>query len=311
MLYCYSSMSVFKKIFGNGNKLTWNATKALIPGMCMRMSTDSSDAKMEKISNNMTFRTIEASNDNNRPLVVIFSWLLAKSQHISKYGDFYLDKGYDVLTLKVEPKQLLWPTQAQKVVQQALEYIDEEKNKNIVNPLLIHGFSVGGYLYGEFLVKLKQGGDKYRAIANSIQGQIFDSIVDYKGIPGGVSKAMTPNPILRATIKGTLELYLGIFKKQVMTCYELSQDTVIANKQRTPSMFLYSKSDIVSSYTKIEEVIDGWKEQGIEVHEKRWDVSPHVTHMYHHPDEYLDMLNTFLEHIGIQKEQDHRAKHSK
>lgn len=65
-------------------------------------------------------------------------------------------------------------------------------------PLLLHGFSVGAYLWGEVLVRMKQDLELYRPVVNRIVGHIWDSGADITEIPVGFPKALFPNnPVLR------------------------------------------------------------------------------------------------------------------
>ena len=36
-----------------------------------------------------------------RPMVLLFGWLLAKPHHLKKFTEFYLEQGFDVLSIKV------------------------------------------------------------------------------------------------------------------------------------------------------------------------------------------------------------------
>ena len=40
------------------------------------------------------------STDPNKPIAVVYGWLLAKSRHLEKFGHFYNDYGADVFTVK-------------------------------------------------------------------------------------------------------------------------------------------------------------------------------------------------------------------
>jgi hypothetical protein len=60
-----------------------------------------------------SFRLTQDSND--KPLVIILSWLLAKQKHLSKYAKLYLDQGFDVLITEISPWQLLWPVKGSQV----------------------------------------------------------------------------------------------------------------------------------------------------------------------------------------------------
>lgn len=68
--------------------------------------------------------------------------------------------------------------------------------------MVLHGFSVGGYLWGEVLVKFSKNLNKYQSVTGRICGQIFDSGVDVNEIPTGFPSAVFPNnPVLRLTFE--------------------------------------------------------------------------------------------------------------
>jgi len=158
------------------------------------------EMKPIRINENMSFRPAYNSHlePNRRPIVLMYGWLVAKSQHIHKYGDFYLGKGFDVLHIKINPLQLLWPRRAQAVIGQTGDFITDKSR--CTQPILVHGFSVGGYLYGEMLVKFVSDPQRFGNMKERVRGQIFDSPVDVKGIPYGVGRAVTPVPVLQKTI---------------------------------------------------------------------------------------------------------------
>lgn len=69
-------------------------------------------------------------------------------------------------------------------------------------PLLIHGFSVGGYLWSEVLVHIEANKSTNQHIADKIIGQIWDSAADLTEIPNGLSYAVFPNnKVLRSTFR--------------------------------------------------------------------------------------------------------------
>ena len=64
---------------------------------------------------------------------------------------------------------------------------------------MLHGFSVGGYLWGEVLNLMEQDQKLYQPFIDRVAGQIWDSVVDFEGIPTGLPKAVFPrNLVLRA-----------------------------------------------------------------------------------------------------------------
>lgn len=66
------------------------------------------------------------------------------------------------------------------------------ENNTSYSPLLLHGFSVGAYLWGECMVHMSRDTERSKIILNRICGQIWDSAADITEIPVGVPKAMFP-----------------------------------------------------------------------------------------------------------------------
>ena len=263
----------------------------------------STDAKPVVITENVSFRPAYDSPIPavDRPLAVVYGWLVAKSRHMHKYGDFYLSKGFDVVHIKVNPQQLLRPSAAQKVVQHLVDFMGEAQRKT--QPILIHGFSVGAYLYGETLVKLLR--DPKQEVAKQIRCQILDSPVDLVGLPHGFGQAVSNVPMFQNAMKHGIELYLKMMKKQYEQ-YKRSSDTFRGNPLGIPTLFLYSRSDHIAEPAIIEEVMKDWEKRDIPVMSRCWDNSPHVSHFQHYPLEYIAMLNTFLQTVGLVSEKDER-----
>jgi len=67
---------------------------------------------------------------------------------------------------------------------------------------MLHGFSVGGYLWGEVLQLMAKDPEKYKPVIDKIVGQIWDSVVDFEGIPTGLPKAVFPkNELLCSSLE--------------------------------------------------------------------------------------------------------------
>jgi len=273
---------------------------------CRQIS--SAEAKPEIINKNMSFRPAFDSpleDARDRPLVVIYGWLAAKAKHAYKYGDFYLGKGFDVLHMKILPTQMLWPNAGQKAIEELLNFTLRPAHKD--QPILIHGFSVGGYLYGETLVKILND-SRYRVCGERIVGQIFDSPVDFEGVPRGTGMALSNIPAVQKSIKLSLEFYLSMFKNATVKHYLKSSEAFHNNDLLIPSLLLHSKSDPIGIPESIETVKAKWVKRNVPVYQKCWDKSPHVCHFYHHPIEYIQTLNMFLHEIGLAKEEGNTEK---
>lgn len=137
--------------------------------------------------------------------------------------------------------------------------------KRCHQPILIHGFSVGGYLYGETIVKFVSDKRRFQDMDSRIRGQIFDSPVDLEGVPRGVGLAVTDKPVLQKTIKLSLETYLKFFSSQVTQHYKKSSEMFHQNPYRSPSLVFYSRSDPIGTPGPIETVMHNWRRQNIPV----------------------------------------------
>ncbi|XP_070198944.1 transmembrane protein 53-B-like [Littorina saxatilis] len=254
--------------------------------------------KTRDINSTLQLRCVDnAAEAKPRPLAVLFGWMMAKKRHLNKYGNLYLSKGFDVLTIQVPPLQVLWPASAQERIISLLDTLQDSSLAS--RPLLIHGFSVGGYLYGEMLVKLEMGAQKYNNISERIVGQVFDSPVDFEGVPRGFASVLAKNDAMKTALRNSLESYLKIMHNSVTKYYLQSSAAFHGNSLRLPSLFLYSRADPIGVADIIEGIIDKWRSQQIPVSHKCWDHSPHVSHFHHHPDEYVETLLAFLESLGL------------
>jgi len=233
-----------------------------------------------------------------RPLSVILSWLMSERKHILKYAQFYLDKGFDVLTVRITPGQLFWPTTGSQVVARDLLNIMSEST--LYRPLMIHGFSVGGYLWGEVLNIMNQNPQKYQPLIEQISGQIWDSVVDIEGIPVGAPKAIFPtNTVLRKSLEMYIKGHMAAFHNTATKHYLQSSRCYHNSIVRAPSLFLCSLDDPVGAVSGIRKVADNWNAMGMKVYIKAWESSPHVSHLHHHPEEYKQEMRAFLEMLGL------------
>lgn len=54
--------------------------------------------------------------EQKRPLAVVFEWISADKKVFYKYAHLYLDRGYDVLAVSLNVKQLLLPVSGAQVI---------------------------------------------------------------------------------------------------------------------------------------------------------------------------------------------------
>ena len=128
-------------------------------------------------------------------------------------------------------------------------------------PVLVHGFSSGGYLCGQYQLALQRRGD---GLKQRVVGQLYDSPVDVEGIPKGVATGVADNPLGRFAARGLLELWLGLNPRSVEQ-YKASADAFKMNLLKTPLHMIYSHEDPVTDSDTIQDVLDGWTAGGFEV----------------------------------------------
>lgn len=239
-------------------------------------------------------------NSGDRPLVVVISWLHSKQKHLMKYAQLYVDQGFDVLITQITPWQLLWPSSGtQQVASDMVKFLS---NNDYYKQMVIHGFSVGGYLFGECLVHMNRDMNKYQGVVDRIVGQVWDSAADLTEIPIGVPKALFPrNPRLQAPLRNYMIYHLKTFHEAATQHYIRSSQMFHTNFVHAPALFFVSKTDPVGAEKSNRRVADSWISNGIKLTWKCFDSSPHVMHFMKHRDEYIKVLFSHLASINMVK----------
>lgn len=234
--------------------------------------------------------------EKRRPLVVMLAWMLAKKQHLNKYAEVYLKRGYDVLTVHITPWQLMWPVNGTQVV--ADEVLQFLHHNSVCQPLVLHGFSVGGYVWGEVMVRMKQDLERYQHVIDRIIGQAWDSAADVTEIHIGLPLAIFPkNPILRTALEKYVRYHLKTFHAAATIHYLRSSQLFHTNLVHSPALLLVSKSDPVGSVSSNLRVRDTWRSMGIKTYWKCWDDSKHVSHFLKYRSDYIQTLEAFLDSL--------------
>jgi len=236
----------------------------------------------------------------SRPLAVIFAWMLAKDKHIEKYRNLYFQRGFDVLTVKTEPFELLLPERgSQRIARSVLKFLNDAIKQ--YPQIVIHAFSVGAYQFGEVLVQMekKENESILKTMHSAVKGMVFDSAADLKAIPNGLSRAVTENPILRVIYRNTIATHMKLFYNIATKHYLASSNAFHNNVLRCPALLLLSHDDVVGNPAANQRVMNRWKENGIDVSWKCWDTSSHVGHLIKYPREYEDQVDSFLKKIQI------------
>lgn len=230
--------------------------------------------------------------NQNKPLVIIMSWMMGKRKHLQRYTEIYIDKGCDVLTVNITPWQLMWPTSGSQIVAKELVNILE----HVKMPLLVHGFSVGAYVWAEALLMLGPN----HPVLSRIYGQVWDSAADFATIGHGLSFAMFPNNfIARNMLKYYIKFHTILFHYFSVVHYRKAKNHFFNGALRAPMLIFCSENDLIGTASENRVLMNGFEERGIPVRMKCWEKSAHVMHLTIHNEEYMHELNKFLDEIGF------------
>ena len=92
-----------------------------------------------KITKQLTFYSGDKSNSNHNtngddggeaPIVVLYGWLLATNKALKRFVDYYVGRGCDVLTVRTSPTEFMWPSRAQRIVDDMFSFVAEDHVKN-------------------------------------------------------------------------------------------------------------------------------------------------------------------------------------
>jgi len=223
---------------------------------------------------------------------------MSKQKHINKFVNFYLAQGHDVLTARVEPWQLLAPTRPNSSQVTAGTVVDILAERQ--TPILLHGFSVGAYCWGECLAHIKHTRNPAIAdIPRRIVGCMWDSAADVNYLPIGVSRAVTDFPPLQRTLEASLKLHLKLFYKPSTQYYWRAHELLFSGIVPVPAMALVSKADPVGAVAASDEWMKSLRSHGIESYLKVFEKSRHVCHFQKHQEEYKAVVSAFLDKIGL------------
>ncbi|XP_049290090.1 uncharacterized protein LOC125767498 isoform X2 [Anopheles funestus] len=243
-------------------------------------------------------QTLRLKEQCDKPVVLIISWLNARQKHLAKYAQLYIDQGFDVFATHITPWQLLWPVKGTQLV--AGEIVKFLKNNDFKNGLILHGFSVGGYLWGECLVHIARDLPNYQVVLDRVIGQVWDSAADITEISVGVPRALFPkNPTLQSALKKYMLYHMKAFHEPATSHYIRSSQMFHTNLLRCPALFLMSKTDPVGTVEANTRVKDSWEQSGVKTTVKCWDRSPHVGHFMKHREEYIDVLFNHLRQLNL------------
>ncbi|XP_006633275.1 transmembrane protein 53-A [Lepisosteus oculatus] len=257
----------------------------------------------QRISKLITFYKNESkvasslSQAGHKPVMLLLPWLGSRPQAVAKYCEIYFRTGLDVLVVESDVTQFLWPRRGLDHGAKVLELLQTDTFNS--RPLLVHGFSIGGYTFAQIMVHVTRNAQQHQSLTNRIRGQIFDSLVvgSVEHMASGVGRSMFPR--FEGLVQKVSLLYFSLFKKYTVDYYNRAIDVFWNNPVRAPALFFYCDNDPLSDCEEVERVTRHWEKLGIPVRTMRWKESVHAGHLKQHPQDYLMALDSFLQSLSV------------
>ncbi|CAH1233357.1 Hypp695 [Branchiostoma lanceolatum] len=234
---------------------------------------------------------------DNRPLVLLFSWLYASRKVLDKHRVLYHRRGYDVLTVKGDPRYAFSTTGfGSKIAIDALKFLKADGRPK--QPLLVHSVSVGFVPYA-MLLKHAQENMEYADVPGRVVGQVMDGPVgDTKGAAVGVGRSIN-NPVGKMLYTGAVWSFFT-FVPGVLKSHDFTRSYWETQIPKTPILLYGCHNDPMSTKEYNERCVEGWRKLGCDVRLQFWDDSSHSNHMRLHRDEYVSALDNYLDTLDLE-----------
>ncbi|KAG8223221.1 hypothetical protein J437_LFUL003572 [Ladona fulva] len=241
----------------------------LKPALGIELTTRSKSVRLQEVAEDGKSLRLVKDGENKPPLVILLPWLMSKQKHLRKYVDYYMKHGFDVVIVRTTPNQLMWPAKGANPI--AEDFVTFLQQNPEYDRLLVHGFSVGGYMWAATLIRLLELGkthtsgiSPFDAMAKRVQGLIWDSVCDFDGLPSGVSRSIfTPGSMLCNALESYLTYHLKVFYDVATQYYIRASQVFHSAPIRSPSLLLFSMSDPISTSKTSYGLYDAWTKLGM------------------------------------------------
>ncbi|KAL0963020.1 hypothetical protein UPYG_G00348550 [Umbra pygmaea] len=227
-----------------------------------------------------------------RPLLLLFPWLGARPGALTKYRDLYMVRGLDILMVESKVSHFLWPRWGLEYGAEILELLDDPRFKG--RPLLVHAFSIGGYMFSQLLTHIVRSPQRYPGVVQRVVGHVYDSMVigTLDHMATGLGKTLVPHA--EFMVRYAALLYFKIFKSQTVDYYDRAIKVFFNTPINAPALFFFSENDKLCDPVAVDELVEFWRKRGITVESKKWKESVHAGHLRCHSEEYLLTLDKFM-----------------
>jgi len=235
-------------------------------------------------------KELPADSQDTKPLALLLGWSNASVRSLGKYAEVYARHGgCDAILLPSTPPLVYSPSQG-KATMAALAETVARTDRDLV----VCGFSVGAYLYATMLMHVRDTA-ALRGVEQRLKGIVFDSPVDYYGVPRGLSRSVVgaEGTLAQRALEAAVHAYLGVFQTVALR-YKETSDFLHAHDLDVPSLWLFSRDDFVVDADDIHTVIRKWEANGQRVTPVEFNDSKHVMHLPTHTADYDRAVRAFF-----------------
>jgi len=242
---------------------------------------------------------VSGDSSKPNPVAVVFGWIGSSRRNVKKYEEIYHSLGIDTITISGEEVKthVMKPAKSLAVCNSIMDILTDESSDGLAaRPLLLSGFSIGGYQVGNMMLTVKARGETEQSrFHDRLACTVFDSIIDYQGVPRGVSASIFPvDSVMQHALQQIIIYGFAAFPGAVEG-QKASSDMFWNFPCAAPTLWIYSKDDKLVKAKNMKVVHDYWaSKMGVDVSTLVLESSPHVQHLRNEPERYT---NAMKEHI--------------
>lgn len=218
------------------------------------------------------------------PVALIFGWTASTQKQLGHYARVHHAIGLDAVTWACTAGEVVAPERSRDAAARLLEALHAPPLSG--RELVFNGISAGAYSCGNLLEAAERllSPEERSAFEARVLCGVYDSPVDFEGVPLGVASAVfgEGTPLARGAERA-INAYLGLVDTDA---WEASSKRFHAMAPRAPSVWIYSKNDVISRVSTNEAIIAKWRDRGDDVKTLVLDESPHVKHVVTDPQAY-------------------------
>ncbi|XP_060193228.1 uncharacterized protein LOC132622616 isoform X2 [Lycium barbarum] len=267
--------------------------------------------------------------------VVMLGWLGSEPKHLRRYIELYNSKGIHAVTFVASVKDVLSFDLGKKL---------EQRIAVLANELalwLSESDEDGRESYGAILENLKNRQDLLEKIKGCVVDSGGDPVISPKVWAAGFTAAMlkkrssfaysseeagegnevgSPLTLGKVQMKGAMLMEILLFAaleklfSVLLSLPDVNErltkilSVLVNNQPSCPQLYLYSTADRVIPFQSVETFIEEQRKSGREVHAFNFGSSPHVDHYRTFPDNYVSVLQKFLQECMLIPNEVHKVK---